>query len=100
EVKESFSLDLQPLANSSTVKLVVQKPIGKRLWITFKAPDGETIERFCTEKRVPGIYRNYNFSEATEGTYCFEITDGTEKVAKFVKLEFTVPTAVQRLTVE
>ena len=97
---EPFVFELQPVPNSSTIQLILQKPVGKRIWITFKDPQGEPIERFCTEKKGRGIYRNYNFTEANEGVYSFQITDGKETVTKTVKLESTVQAPVQRLTIE
>ncbi|MES1219847.1 MAG: hypothetical protein ABUT20_30380 [Bacteroidota bacterium] len=94
----NFSFDLQPIANSSKIQLVVLKPLGKRVWVTFKSPDGYVIERYCTPETGLGVYKYYNFTDAAEGIYSFEIGDRSKTVTKTVKLQTTTE-AIQHLTV-
>ncbi|MES1181713.1 MAG: hypothetical protein ABUL44_02865 [Flavobacterium sp.] len=97
---ESFHVELKTLSNSSTIQLVIQKPAGRKVWITFKAPNGEVIDSFTTEKNDKGVSRNYNFTDAEEGSYSFEITDGKRTETKIVKLESITPKTIQQLVIK
>ncbi len=98
--KQSISFELQPLIETMSVRLFIQKPIGKILWIRFKDIDGTTIERFCAGRSEETIDRSYNFEGAEEGMYSFEISDGEKTITKSVKLERQDVKTITRLVIE
>ncbi len=100
EADGPFRYALLPVPNSSTIQLIVQKPAGKNVWITFKGPDGQDIEKLCTPQKGEGVFRHYNFTEAIEGTYSLEITDGKETVTKLLTLGVTVPHTIRSMTIK
>jgi len=97
---QSVNFELQPIAEKMSVHMVIQKPIGKRLWITFKDIDGTTLERFCSGKLEGTVDRSYNFNDAEEGLYSFEICDGEKTITKTVKLERQDVKTIARLVIE
>ncbi len=97
---QSVSFELQPLTETMSVRLVIQKPIGKILWVRFTDIDGATLERFCAGKLEETIDRSYNFEGAEEGLYSFEISDGEKIVRKSVKLERQDVKTITRLVIE
>ncbi len=98
--KQSVSFELQPVAEKMSVRLFIQKPVGKLLWIKFKDTDGTTLERFCAGKLEETIDRSYNFKDAEEGVYKFEISDGEKTITKLVKLERQDLKTITRLVIE
>lgn len=84
---QSFSMELQARPDSSIIHMVVQKPVGKKVWITFKDREGNALERISTQKWEAGIDGNFNFSQAADGLYSFEITDGQKTITKTVNVQ-------------
>ena len=98
--KQSVDFELQPLTETMSVRLVIQKPIGKILWVRFRDIDGTTLERFCAGKLEETVDRSYNFEGAEEGLYSFEISDGEKTIKKSVKLERQDVKTITRLVIE
>ena len=98
--KQSVSFELQPLAEKTSVRLFIKKPIGKLLWITFKDINGVTLERSCAGKLQDTVDRSYNFDGAEEGLYSFEISDGDKIITKTVKLERQDVKTITQLVIE
>jgi hypothetical protein len=98
--KSWFNFQLAPTANSAILRLTVEKPIGKVVWIALKTHDGYDLENFSTQKRDAGINRNFNFADAEDGSYIFEVTDGVTTQTKTVNVKRIVAQPVVRMEVK
>ncbi|MGN6493434.1 MAG: hypothetical protein ACTHLE_15645 [Agriterribacter sp.] len=97
---KSFRVLLQPTKNAEAIRMFVEKESGKRLTIRLKTPDGYPLVHFLTDKKPESIYRKFNFIDAEEGTYTFEISDGKQTITKKIVLQRTKPEVQTKLAVE
>jgi hypothetical protein len=85
--EEKFSVNIHQLGNSQVMRLFIDKAETKRLFVTLKDSDGNSINNFLTEKGSGRVAKDYNFDQAEDGRYTLEISDGKSKVVKTIKLE-------------
>lgn len=97
---QSVSFKIQPQFERQSVRLLIQKPVGKIVWVKFFDIDGAIFESFCARKRETVIDRTYNFENAAEGVYRFEIYDGDKTTIKKVTLHREQVKTVSRLEIE
>ena len=86
---KSFRLLLQPMKNAEGIRMFLEKEKGKRLTVRLKTPDGYPIVYFLTDRNPESIYRKFNFIDAEEGTYTFEVSDGKQTITKKIVLQRT-----------
>jgi len=98
--EQSVTFKLQPQFEMESVRLFIQKPPGKIVWVKFIDIDGTILERFCAGKQEKTIDRSYNFRGAEEGVYSFEISDGEKITTKKVTLQREDVKTVTRLVIE
>lgn len=96
----AFRVLLMPLKNAEAVRMFVEKEKGKRLSVRLKSPDGYPLIHFLTDKKPSSVYRKFNFLEAPEGVYTFEISDGKQTLVKKIILERTRSEVKSKLAVE
>lgn len=97
---DSFRVLLIPQKNGEAVRMFLEKEVGKRLTIRLKSPDGYPLIHFLTDKKPVSIYRKFNFIEAQEGVYTFEVSDGKQTISKKIVLQRTKAEVQTRLAVE
>lgn len=83
----SFSLILQPIKNSERIRMIIEKEKGKKLNVQLVSPNGNSILSFTTDKKSESVLRKFNFSEAEEGVYTLEVSDGAETINKKIILQ-------------
>ena len=98
--ESSFSIELNQVANNEIIFLTIKNPNRKNLSVTLNGPDGITVDNFFTGKKFNQMDKKYNFSEADAGVYTIEVSDGTEKIKKQIKLERIAVQAINRLIVQ
>lgn len=98
--EQAFRVELEQLSNSNSVRLTILKAEGKKLFVKLVDPEGMQVFNFVTPKNPQRVGRDYNFNDAAEGTYIFEVSDGFKKVKKEMKLKRTSAAVVTRLVVE
>ncbi|MBX3253460.1 MAG: hypothetical protein KF862_04900 [Chitinophagaceae bacterium] len=86
---EAFRVSLLPVKNAEAVRLFLQKEEGKRLRVRLKSPDGYPLIYFLTDRKPANIYRKLNFTDAPEGVYTVEVSNGKQTVVKKIVLERT-----------
>jgi hypothetical protein len=84
---ETFSVSVQQVGSSQVMRVSIEKPEGKRLVVTLKDADGNAIYSALTDRDKSRIQTDYNFSEAEQGKYTLEVSDGKTKVKKQIILE-------------
>lgn len=97
---KSFRVLLQPTKNAEGIRMFLEKESGKRLTVRLKTPDGYPLIHFLTDKKPESVYRKFNFTDAEEGTYTFEISDGKQTLIKKIVLQRTKPEVQTKLAVE
>ncbi|MBS1914980.1 MAG: hypothetical protein JST87_01820 [Bacteroidetes bacterium] len=97
---ESFSVTIHKLGNSEIIRLFIDKAETKRLYVSLKDAEGNSISNFLTEKGTGRFSKDYNFDQADEGLYTLEISDGKSKIIKKIKLERVRVKEVTNLSVE
>jgi hypothetical protein len=98
--KESFTIELRRMSNSETIRAIIAKPEGKRVSVTLKDPNGLSLYNFFTESKSNRVGKDFNFSDAEQGIYTLEVSDGKTKVIKQIKLQRTETVQETKLTVE
>lgn len=84
--EKMFSLELDQ-QNSEVIVLTIKNPGRRNLSVVVNAPDGTTVDNFFTGKKEYQVKRLYNFSGADSGVYTVEVSNGSDKIKKQVKLE-------------
>ncbi|MBX2920932.1 MAG: hypothetical protein KF746_01975 [Chitinophagaceae bacterium] len=97
---EAFRVSLIPVENAEAVRLFLQKEEGKRLSVRLKSPGGDALIYFHTDKKPANIYRKLNFTDAPEGVYTVEVSDGKQTIVKKIVLERTRYEVRTKLAVE
>ena len=96
--KEAFSLEVnQP--TDEVVRVTIKNPGKKNLSITLNGPDGFPIDNFYAGKKMNQVEKAYNFFGAESGVYTLEVSDGSQRIKKQIKLERVVVTPL-KLTVQ
>jgi hypothetical protein len=98
--ESSFSIELNPQANRQVIFLTIINPGKKNLSVTLNGPGGYTLDNFYTGKKKNQLDKAYNFSEADEGVYTIEVSDGVSKIKKQIKLERISAESFHKLTVQ
>jgi len=96
----SFSISVNQLQNSETIRLIIYKMEAKRLTVKLKTADGFTIDSFNTGKENDQTGKDYNFRDADEGTYILEVSDGKSTVAKKIKLQHVMVKEDTKLSIQ
>ena len=95
-----FSIQLNTISNREVINLDIDNPGRKNLSITLKTTDGYIIDNFYTGKKLPKMNKDYNFSQADEGSYVLVVTDGKHVIKHDIKLERASVQTVNKLTVQ
>jgi len=95
----SFSMQLDRQGTDKRVRLIIENPGRKNLYVSLKGPDGNYIDDFFTGKKSLKLNRVYNFSTAEAGLYSIEVRYGNEKITKQIRLEYSERPA-DKLTIE
>jgi len=98
--EQSVSFKLQPQLEKESVRLFIQKPLGRMVSVRFYDIDGTVFENFRAGKKETIIDRSYNFEGAEEGVYRFEIFDGEKRTTKKVTLHRQDIKTITRLEIE
>ena len=98
--ENTFSIELNPQASRQVIFLTIKNPAKKNLSVTLNGPGGYTLDNFYTGKKKNQLNKAYNFSEADEGVYTIEVSDGVSKIKKQIKLEHISAEVFQKLTVQ
>jgi hypothetical protein len=99
-VDQALRFEIHPLAKTQSVRLTIQKPLGKVVWIKLKDAGGDVLESYSLGKQLESVDRVYNFTDAPEGEYSFEISDREKTMKKTVKLQFQKVEAVTELVID
>ena len=97
---QAVSFRFQPEAELQSVRMFIQKPVGKVVWVNLIDIDGTTLERFSAGKHTQVVDRTYNFENADEGVYKFQIFDGEKTTTRKVTLEREAIKTATRLVIE
>jgi hypothetical protein len=100
DYRKSFTLELYQVSNSETIRAIIGKPEGKNLFVTLRDPQGFQLYKFFTAKKNNRIDKDFDFSEAEQGVYTLEVSDGETKVVKQIKLQRAKAEEVTKLMVE
>ena len=82
-----FDASLFQLANSSKLKLSVDKEAGSHLRIILKDKGGRILYSEMYGKDQEQYRRVFNLNDMNDGTYFFELTYKDQKVTKEVSLQ-------------
>ncbi|MEP6748164.1 MAG: hypothetical protein ABJB86_10600 [Bacteroidota bacterium] len=96
--KEAFSLEVNQPTNE-VIRVTIKNSGKKRLSVTLNGPDGFPIDNFFAGKKINQVEKAYNFSGAESGIYTIEVSDGSQKIRKQIKLERVIVTPL-KLTVQ
>lgn len=96
----SFSVQLDRQGIEKRVRLVIENPGRKNLYVSLNGPDGTAIDDFFTGKKTVRLNKIYNFSVAEAGLYSIEVRYGTERIKKQIRLEYVDAHPVDYLTIE
>lgn len=83
----TFEVGMYSLDNSHKVRLILEKEKNVSLTITLKNEKGQVIFKEYLSKKSTSYDKYFNLSELKNGTYTFEIDNGSEKVTKVVVTE-------------
>jgi hypothetical protein len=97
---ETFSVSVQQVGSSQVMRVSIDKQEGKRLVVTLRDADGNSIYSTLTDKGNSRIETDYNFSDAEQGNYTLEVSDGKTKVKKQIVLERIKVQEVTHLSVK
>ena len=95
-----FSIQLNRIDNREVIKVDIDNPGKKNLSITLKTNDGYIIDNFNTGKKLLRMNKDYNFSQADEGSYMLIVTDGKHEIKHNIKLERASVLTANKLTVQ
>jgi len=98
--QQPLTYNLQRQPESESVRLLIQIPTGKRVAVKLYDIDGLVLESFWSGKQEATIDRTYNFENANEGVYRFEIFDGEKTTTRKVQLQREDIKTITRLTIE
>jgi len=96
----SFSIQLNRQGDEKRVRLVIENPGRKNLYVSLNGPDGSPIDDFFTGRKLVKMSKLYNFSIAEAGLYSIEVRYGSEKIKKQIRLEYSGDRPLDKLTVE
>ncbi|MGC4036671.1 MAG: hypothetical protein QM764_11970 [Chitinophagaceae bacterium] len=96
----TLSIELRPVNNGTSVIVQIKKPAGKTAWMTLFDKSGDVLERVSLTKDSEQTERRYNFSDAEEGTYSFEVCAGNKTIRKTVTLKRMQQETLTHLTIE
>jgi len=96
----SFSIRLDRPGMDKRVRLFIDNPGRKNLYVSLNGPDGTAIDDFLTGRKTPRLNKTYDFSVAEAGLYFIEVRYGNERIKKQIRLEYTGERPVDILTIE
>ena len=85
--ESSLKVDLKWIPDSETLGLVIENPEGKRVSVTVRDESGTVLTNFLFNKNQKKLVRYYSFSQAEEGNYSMDISDGATTVKKKINLK-------------
>ncbi|MDI9867013.1 hypothetical protein QM480_21920 [Flectobacillus sp. DC10W] len=99
--KKSFAIGTYRGAGTLDLHVTVDKLEGKAVTILVKDKEGRIVNREHIAKYKSNYHGRFDFSEAKDGQYTIEVTDGKDTISKTVSLENQTSTTEYRLmTVE
>jgi hypothetical protein len=78
---------LQQIANSETIRLIIDNSEGRRISVTLTDLSGDFISSTVAGKKEKEVVRDFNFEQADEGTYRLDIYDGHSELKKDIHLK-------------
>jgi len=96
----SFSIRLDRQGMDKRVRLSIDNPGRKNLYVSLNGPDGTAIDDFLTGRKTPRLNKTYDFSVAEAGLYSIEVRYGNERIKKQIRVEYTSERPVDKLTIE
>ncbi len=93
---QHFAIGVYQGKGTQTMHIMVDKEVGNRVSILVKDHAGRVIHQEYITKKTATYHGKFDFSEATEGTYQIEITDGKETLVKQIHISNTQATATNR----
>ncbi|MFT3935838.1 MAG: hypothetical protein QM726_19575 [Chitinophagaceae bacterium] len=97
--EKKFTIELNREGDEEVIYAQIENPERKNLFVTLSAPDGSTIDNFCTGRKSVKLNKRYNFIGADAGVYTLTISDGSHKIKKEIKLERLFSAPVSKLEV-
>lgn len=80
----NFEIGMYSITNSSKVRLMLEKEKGVSLSISLKNKKGEVIFQEFVSKKSTSYNKYFKLASLEDGTYIFEIDNGSEKLTKTV----------------
>lgn len=81
-----FEVGIYRVKKSLTMRLVMEKKLGKTVFVRLLNQRGQTLHEEVLDKRMQKYSRDFDFSLIKDGRYTLEISDGYEVVQKVIKL--------------